>query len=347
MILNKTKATVYVLILVITGYVAGAFIGIPFVDNELLRGDIGKAKIYNNSTDSDVNVVVDLLRSDSANRQEMIASYFLLSSRVNAADSLVTLTWQVTEGIDSLKQLNKTMEALAKKTKNAKALYEQLFIETDKVLAGGSSGDYEQLTNNAGHAFFIVDNEMAACADFISTLADYGIKTGNEKVLAVAGGWIEYGMEDAVLSGAENEAVWREIYATAKSQPTLARFVVKSFPTLNALLNKVQSGIAQTKGSLGKVTTSLSLVVGDLNKVLFIKATEASKLSMTKGSLGMTKGSLGMTKGSLGMTKGSLGMTKGSLGMTKGTLGNFSDALGRAQKASIGLKEQCFLMSFI
>lgn len=340
MIVNKTKVAVYVVILVMAGYVAGAFIGIPFVDDALLGGDIGKAKVYNHSTGGEVNVGADLLRSDSAYRQEVLASYLLLGSRVNAADSLVTRTWLATGGVDSLTELNKTMEALAKKTKNAKALYEQLFIETDKVLAGGSSGGYEQLVNNAGHAFFVVDNEMAACADFIGALSEYGVKAGDEQMLALAGGWIEYGVEDAVLTGAEDEAAWREIYATAKSQPALARFIVKSFPTLSAILNKVQGGLAQTKGSLGKATTSLSLVVGDLNNVLLIKATEASNLSMTKGSLGMTKGSLGMTKGSLGMTKG-------SLGMTKGTLGNFSDALGKAKKASVGLKEQCFNLSFI
>ena len=49
MILTKTKATIYGLVILATGYVAGALMGNPEYDENLLDGDIKKARIYNNA----------------------------------------------------------------------------------------------------------------------------------------------------------------------------------------------------------------------------------------------------------------------------------------------------------
>ena len=49
MILTKTKATIYGLVILATGYVAGALMGNPEFDENLLGGDIKKARIYNNA----------------------------------------------------------------------------------------------------------------------------------------------------------------------------------------------------------------------------------------------------------------------------------------------------------
>ena len=49
MILTKTKSTIYGLVILATGYVAGALMANPEFDENLLDGDIKKARIYNNA----------------------------------------------------------------------------------------------------------------------------------------------------------------------------------------------------------------------------------------------------------------------------------------------------------
>ena len=49
MILTKTKSTIYGLVILATGYVAGALMGNPEFDENLRGGDIKKARIYNNA----------------------------------------------------------------------------------------------------------------------------------------------------------------------------------------------------------------------------------------------------------------------------------------------------------
>lgn len=241
MILNKTKIIICGVILLLVGYVAGAIIKVPFFENNMLNGDIGKANLYNKSTGNDSKASVEMLRNDTTYRNQMLASYLLLNSRIQAADSLANATVKATEGVAELKNLNSSMKDVAIKAKNAKQLYYDLFTETEKVLSGKESSDYEQLVSNAGHAFTVIDNEMSSCADVVSALSDYGLKTNNKPVLSAASGWIEYGAENAVLSGdKEDIAAWKAVYSSVQKEKSLA-LLSTSYPTLQSTINKIPS----------------------------------------------------------------------------------------------------------
>ena len=58
MILTKTKATIYGLVILATGYVAGALMGNPEFDENLLDGDIKKQSI---KSKTELNGVLILL----------------------------------------------------------------------------------------------------------------------------------------------------------------------------------------------------------------------------------------------------------------------------------------------
>ena len=233
--INKTKGVIYGVIILLVGYMAGAIIKVPFLDNSMLNGDIGKANLYNNSTGSDSKACIEKLRNDTTYRDQMLASYLILSSRIAAADSLANATAKATEGIAEFKDLNKDMKAIANKTKNAEKLYSDLFTETEQVLSGKVSAEYEQLVSNAGHAFTVIDNDMSLSADVISTLSEYGMAKNNKSVLAAAAGWIQYGAEDAVFSGdSESIAEWEKVYAAAQNEKMLGALFTNSFPKYQA-----------------------------------------------------------------------------------------------------------------
>ncbi len=140
------------------------------------------------------------------------------------------------------------MNTLTVKAKNAQNVYKKLFSETEKVLAGKEVTGYEELVNNANHAFSVIENEISSCTKTIDALTEFGLHSNNASVLASASGWIKYGAEDAILSGNKNAVnAWELVYASALKQPSLARnfnsnfkSLQSNFATMNmiALLNK-------------------------------------------------------------------------------------------------------------
>lgn len=235
MVLNKTKGIIIAVVLLFVGYLGGAYIGVPFVDNAKLSGDIGKAKLYNNAIGGFANADFEKLSNDTVYQQEMGGAVALLASRVNAADSLIGATLRVTGGIDSLSEINKQMQAFAVKTKNAKQAFNDLMATMNSVIenGGGGGGDtYEQQLNNALLAYTTVENMMTVCPTYVETFLGGGKATSNEEMLALAGGWMKYGAEQAVFGGNKGEIdAWQSVYADVANKGGLGLLSIKSFPT--------------------------------------------------------------------------------------------------------------------
>ena len=233
MVINKTKGIIIAVVLLFVGYVAGAYIGVPFVDRSKLSGDIGKAKLYNKATGGFANADFEKFSNDTVYQQEMGCAVALLASRVNAADSLIGATLRVTGGIDSLSEINRQMQAFAVKTKNAKQAFADLMTTMNSVIDNGGSGDtYEQQLNNALLAYTTVENMMTVCPTYFDTFLGGGKATSNEEMLALAGGWMKYGAEQAVFGGNKDEiAAWQSVYADVADKGGLGLLSVKSFPT--------------------------------------------------------------------------------------------------------------------
>lgn len=242
MVINKTKGIIIAVVLLFVGYVAGAYIRVPFIDRSKLSGDIGKAKLYNKATGGFANADFEKFSNDTVYQQEMGCAVALLASRVNAADSLIGATLRVTGGIDSLSEINKQIQAFAVKTKNAKQAFADLMTTMNSVIdngAGGKGGDnggsgdtYEQQLNNALLAYTTVENMMTVCPTYFDTFLGGGKATSNEEMLALAGGWMKYGAEQAVFGGNNDEiAAWQSVYADVADKGGLGLLSVKSFPT--------------------------------------------------------------------------------------------------------------------
>ena len=243
MVLNKTKGIIIAVVLLFVGYIGGAYIGVPFVDDSKLGGDIGKAKLYNNAIGGFANADFEKFSNDTAYQQEMGGAVALLASRVNAADSLIGATLRVTGGIDSLSEINKQMQSFAVKTKNAKQAFNDLMATMNSVIengGGGKGGDngggagntYEQQLNNAILAYTTVENMMTVCPTYVETFLGGGKAASNEEMLALAGGWMKYGAEQAVFGGNKGEIdAWQSVYADVANKGGLGLLSIKSFPT--------------------------------------------------------------------------------------------------------------------
>lgn len=206
MVLTKTKAAVYGLVILAVGYVAGAVIGNPTVDENLLDGDIKKVRVYNNVAGGGGDLggggsaLAEKMLNDSAFQTEMIASLVFLNSRVLAVDSLANATLAATGG-GGLETLNTEMKQLAGLTGNACKAFDSFMQATESLLGGNPVDNYDLLLSNAQLAFFAVDNQVTDCSGLVDELAANG---GDFKTLA--GDWVRFGAENALI-GSSDEAL--------------------------------------------------------------------------------------------------------------------------------------------
>ena len=316
MILTKTKAAVYGLVILAVGYVAGAVIGNPTVDENLLDGDIKKVRVYNNVAGGGGDLggggsaLAEKMLNDSAFQTEMIASLVFLNSRVLAVDSLANATLAATGGGGGgLETLNTEMKQLAGLTGNACKAFDSFMQATESVLGGNPVDNYDLLLSNAQLAFFAVDNQVTDCSGLVDELAANG---GDFKTLA--GDWVRFGAENALI-GSSDEAL---------------DYWVKKY-------NEFFPG----GGGGGDVTTALGksiMAKADNTKlgmiVLFNKAKIGSVSAVMMGKQAET---LGMNSAS------TLNMHSAStLNMqSKSTMGkNAKASFGKSSRSTLGLKQR-------
>ena len=289
MVLNKTKGTICAVILLGLGYLGGAYLGSPKVDIDKLGGDIGKAKLYNNAGGGFANADTEKLMNDTAYQQDMSFSALLLSSRVALADSIVNASLAVTGGIETLSALNNEMQNLAEVTKNAKTAFVDLLGTMNGLVskggdnggggatggggdnggggANGGGGNYEQQLNNALLAYSVVENAMGGAPLYTDLLLEYGKTNGNDDVLALAGGWLQYGAENAVFGGNETEIKeWQGKYEAAGG---IVNGGLGAFPSINLLFSRVQ---------IDHANNLLGLASKELNSVMLLANTKMSAL---------------------------------------------------------------------
>lgn len=314
MILTKTKAAVYGLVILAVGYVAGAVIGNPTVDENLLDGDIKKVRVYNNVAGGGGDLggggsaLAEKMLNDSAFQTEMIASLVFLNSRVLAVDSLANATLAATGG-GGLETLNTEMKQLAGLTGNACKAFDSFMQATESVLGGNPVDNYDLLLSNAQLAFFAVDNQVTDCSGLVDELAANG---GDFKTLA--GDWVRFGAENALI-GSSDEALdyWVKKYN-------------EFFPggggggdVTTALVKSIMAKADNTK--LGMIVLFNKAKIGSVSAVMMGKQAE---------TLGMNSAS------TLNMHSAS------TLNMqSKSTMGkNAKASFGKSSRSTLGLKQR-------
>lgn len=269
MVIKKSLAVVAGVALLAVGYMAGAYVGIPFQDKDLMEGSIGKAKTFNQTNDPEVMAVMEMLATDTVYQKKAMASALVLSTRIYQMDSLTKQTIDATENVKELEQLNTEMKSLYTRTQNARAAYDAYMAESAKIINGDKSEEYEQAANNALLAFTVLENSLSSCPLFIDEFASYLRENKNDAVDNVAVQWVEYCAEDAVLNDdAQKIDAWKLTYSNlaaadgnfgkskklgefpsikgvlASLKSSMNPSVLQNIPSMQALMNQAQ-GVEQ------------------------------------------------------------------------------------------------------
>lgn len=224
MYVKKAVASVAIVATLALGYIAGAYIGVPFVDENSAAGDIGKAKSLNEAQDPEVLAFMEQLAGDATVQQETAASLALLTDRVEKMDSITSATVKATENVKVLAALNEDMKAINRRTQNAKKALAALSAEIEKVVEGEKSECFEQLSNNAYVAYSVLNGCLDVCPDYIDLMCEYLEENENKDVAAVSSAWIKHCTEEAVLSG-DKEVVeaWSNIITNLKESDVMTK----------------------------------------------------------------------------------------------------------------------------
>lgn len=214
MVIKKSNAILVAVATAVVFYFVGAFFPLSFIYSDLVTGDIGKAKTYRSVSSEDINAAMELLASSKDVQQSTITASLILSGRVMEMDSLAKASLKATEGIAELEGLHKKFEAVCVRTSNALEAFSRYNQEVSKVLDGKASKAYEQCANNAYIAFSVLENNLHNSGAMIDEIAAYLHNNQNKDLDALACAWIEFGAEDAFLSGSEkNYDKWKAVYA--------------------------------------------------------------------------------------------------------------------------------------
>lgn len=251
MFIKKSLAVVAAIVLLAAGYLTGAYIGMPNVEEENLSGNIGKAKLFDDD-DPDIAALQESLKTDSALQRKAVLSAVMLSSKINDISDIVDASIEGTEGVKALGNANKAMKALVKKAANAKEAQKDYLDATGKLIAGKKVGNYEAICNKALLSYTILENKLSACQNYIDVFGEYLEEGDNAKLQKAFSLWMSYCVEDAVLQN-DGEAMkyWKNSTALSGSE----------LPTLSASVNKaIESCKKDTKDE--NIIRILALISG-------------------------------------------------------------------------------------
>ena len=239
MVIKKSVAAVGAIALLAVGYVGGAFIGMPGVNDSLTSGDVGKAQAFKSTgSEEDIKALEEQLKTDTALQVATIESATILSCRINEMDSIANASIKAIEGIKELEDASKELQTIVKKTANAKNYQDAYMQATASILRGESVDNYEQISNNAILSYSILENNIVCCGTFVRQFGEYLEKNKNEQVAEAMVAWMNYGAEDALLSndGKAMEA-WSKAYVALSDKAS--KLGVAIFPGFRSSLSKI------------------------------------------------------------------------------------------------------------
>ena len=213
MYVKRVNFVIYLALAIVLGFAASFLFGQQSVQSGLVSGDISKANLYNKlKADPEMTVIEEKLKNDEALLQSTKLSLSLLQERVQLLDDLTARTVEACSDIPGFAEVLKSMESLQAKTYNTNQAIVLANEGIDKLADGKSAPEYETASNNTFIGFYRIENQLAVGKDFVSTAKAYlDGKEGEkaEQIASLAGDWVRYCMQDAVLNNsADNVAYW-------------------------------------------------------------------------------------------------------------------------------------------
>lgn len=277
MYIKKSVAVVSALVVLAVGYVAGTFIGLPNVDNSMLKGDIGKANAFNQADSPEVQAALEQLANDKELQEQTALAASLLDARIGQMQELADWDdwedegWQPDSIYPDIIWEQFDLSAVDKRIKNTREAYDEYTKSLAAVIKGEKTEGFEQKANNALLAYTVAERNVRALApEMSSALLKVAAQTGNKKAAEKAAKWIQYGSEDAFLNNSQADmAYWQAKADVIAKSPVLGKMLNASTLCCNDLSSLSKNLLAVTPSkTLEKMLGSNSITLLNQDKIL-------------------------------------------------------------------------------
>ena len=189
------------------GLVSSHFIDWP-VDLNDADGDIAKAAKFSREQASEkLTNMEELLQTDSAFKDGIVAAQVVMQTRAIQFASLVDMSYEVAGDIPAYADVLKDMKASLEVVTNANNSLAEAVGDLNAALEGKECPDLEQNTINGAMAYTTLQKQNKLANRFIEVTDKY-LETaqGNDRLKFVRDQWLEYQQMTAALEGNKENA---------------------------------------------------------------------------------------------------------------------------------------------
>ena len=265
--MKKGNVILIVVIALVLGYVAGAFIGLPDSDSSMLTGDIGKASAYKKAVSADAKVFEEQIANDTIFRQETEASLQFVQARAEGMLAAAKISREAIKDINELQAYSQVLSDIEEFAGNAIANAKEALDKLALIAEGKSDGGYEDAANKAIVSFTMSDNCNAVVRQYVMAVDEYlkGKTLEDNKQLAFSRDqWLAYDITTSILNNDDSFVkdktflLSNEELATAVGLfGTNNQFVARNY-NMAEFMKVGSSNKSQEKSFLGSLSTNLN-----------------------------------------------------------------------------------------
>ncbi len=203
--MKKITIIIVSITLLVVGYLAGSFIGMPGVDKESTLGDIGKMNRHKQQVVSqEMELLANKLSSDKEFCNSTITSLSMISSRITEFKTYSDMSVEACGDNPALQEIKSKMESLSKFSTNAATRSNDALQAILRILDGDKSANIEELTNNALLSYMLMEKGIEVAKTYVETIDNYleNNKVEDNKYLAYTRDqWAIFSTIDAAING--------------------------------------------------------------------------------------------------------------------------------------------------
>jgi len=186
----------------VIGLITSLYIDWPVELNDA-SGDIGKAAKFSREQASEkITNMEELLQTDSAFKDGIVAAQVVMQTRTVHFGALVNMSNEVADKIPAFSEVLKEMNANREMVDNVASSLAESADNLNAALSGEECPDLAQSSINASLAYMTLQKQNNLATRFIETTDKY-LETaqGDDKLKLVRDQWLEYQQMTAVLEG--------------------------------------------------------------------------------------------------------------------------------------------------
>lgn len=203
---KKTKTVLIAIAILLVGYLAGALIGWPNPNTDILSGDIGKVNRHKSDVvSSKMSLLEERLLTDSVFFGQTTSTLIYLAARTAEFEEYAAYTEKVVPSYSALSQYKEPMQKIVSFAKNANAASNNALVMLNQIKEEETTGsDIENAINNAFLSFMMVQKQSKVSEDFVSSADDF-LKgkdaSSYEDLLLARHLWASFNLVEAIQEG--------------------------------------------------------------------------------------------------------------------------------------------------